>query len=134
MRRWLMIAVLALAGCANAPAGNPQTESQVYPITENQAQKVITDSLRQILPGRVPVKIGNGYQSRMWFAIDNHRIRGFYYSAKGRRSDGTIVPGFRFEVRHSGTMPITGSRRARHLHRAIHLRAAAIAPSLPQSQ
>ena len=131
MRVLLMIALLALAGCANAPAGAPQTESQIYPIAEDQAKKVIVNSLRQILPGRTPAKIANGYQSRMWFAVDNHRIRGFYYAAKGRRADGTVVPGIRFEVRHSGTMPITGSRRARHLHRAIHLRAAAIAQPLP---
>lgn len=133
MRVLVLLGLLALGACANAPAGDVRTESQVYPITQAQAEEVIVASLRTVLPGRTPAKIRNGYQSRMWFAIDNHRIRGFYYTAKGKRPDGSAIDGYRFEVRHSGTLPATGSRRARHLHRQIHQRAAAIAPPLPQT-
>lgn len=135
MRVWLLIGLLALAGCANAPAGDPRSETLVYPITEEQANTIIRESLLEVLPSVRPVKVvkggWKGYQSRRWFVIDNHRIRGFYYAAKGRRPDGAIISGYRFEIRHSGSMPISGSRWARHLHAALHRRAAEVATPVP---
>lgn len=119
-----------LTGCASAPAGDPQAESKVYPFTLEQAKQVIVESLREAIPSREPVAIANGYQSKIWFAIDNHRIRGFYYPAKGKSPDGQTVEGYRFTVRHSGTLPITGSTKARRFFAILHRRAAEIAPPL----
>ncbi|HUT48261.1 MAG TPA: hypothetical protein VM325_02885 [Alphaproteobacteria bacterium] len=135
MRILLLIALLALAGCANEPAGDKRSELRVYPVTEDQANKIIRDSLLEAFPGTRPARVDKpgqkGFQSRKWFAADNHRIRGYYRVAKGRRPDGSIVPGFRFRVRHSGSMPITGPRWARRFHRVLHRRAAEVAAPLP---
>lgn len=122
--------IFALTGCANAPAGDPQSEAKVYPFTLEQAKQVIVESLREAIPSREPVAIANGYQSRIRFAIDTHRIRGFYYPAKGKSADGRMVEGYRFTVRHSGTLPITGSTKARRFFAVLHRRAAEIAPPL----
>jgi len=134
-RMGLLIGLLALAACANEPAGDTSTESRVYPVTEAQVNKIIRDSLIEALPGITPARVDKpgqkGYQSRRWIVADNHRVRGFYHPAKGRRPDGTIVSGYRLEVRHSGTIPISGSRWARRFHRILHRRAAEVAAPLP---
>jgi len=134
-RLLLLFGMLALTACASAPAGDKSTESRVYPVSEEQIRKVIRESLVEALPRISPVPVDKpnqkGYQSRRWIVADNHRIRGFYFPAKGRRPDGSVVDGYRLEVRHSGTIPISGSRWARRFHRILHRRAAELAAPLP---
>lgn len=136
-RAWILIGLLALAACASTPEGNQSTELRVYPVSEEQIRTIIRESLVEAMPGISPVPVDKpgqkGYQSRMWVLIDSHRVRGFYFPAKGRRSDGSVVSGYRVVVRHSGTILISGPRAARRLHRILHRRAAEVAAPLPMA-
>lgn len=124
---------LALASCAGqmstSGADLPPDRRVVYPITAEQADQVLAQSMTALFP-ESPISAvvlpGKGYTATVRFALDSHQITAIAVPAQGRGASGP-VNGYEFRVTHAGTMPITGNNRSVALFKAINERAASLA-------
>lgn len=128
---------LALAGCSGqmSTAGGefPPDRRVVYPITAEQADKVLTQAMTASFPDSPISSValpGKGYTATIRFALDSHQITAVAVPAQGRGAAGP-VNGYEFRVMNAGTMPITGNNRSVALFKAINDRAAAVAAPVP---
>ncbi|MDC0157071.1 hypothetical protein OAK38_04845 [Verrucomicrobia bacterium] len=118
----LIIAILCLvAGCAGTISSVNKNQSLFYEMSEEQADKLVASAMASEFAGSISrVEFPNkGYQATIRFAIDTHTIVAYFIPASGGGKKGFV-----FEVNHSGTMPISGSSRARSTYNKIIDRAA----------
>lgn len=135
----LLLAALFAAGCvSNSWDSTTDADGRevpgVYPMTALQADGVLRDAFAAEFPDKELRAIDHphdGYDVTVWWAIDHDHVHGTMVPAQGRKQDGTQVPGFVFEVGHSGTAPAAGVPHAQRLKRKIEELAREIARPLP---
>ncbi len=134
----LAAGVLAIGGCASAPARTPGTYvsrgEPVYMITEAQADQILVDAMNAEFGTSPIVRVehpNKGYQATIKFLFDSHQIVGTMVPSRGRRADGTVQDGFYFTVAHSGTMPLSGISRSKRLRERLSEAATTLSPSVP---
>ena len=124
-----------LAGCSGtrSTVADPST-AHVYPLSEEQANQVVAEAMAAEFSGSAISRVdfpNSGYRVTIRFALDSHDIVALFIPAKARTTEGEIVDGYVFEVNDSGTMAISGRRRASKLFEGIQQRANRIAAPLP---
>lgn len=136
-----VVGVLALSGCASAPARTPGTyvsqSEPVYLITEAQADQILVDAMNVEFGSDPIVRVeapNKGYQATIKFLFDSHQIVATMVPSRGRASDGTVQGGYYFNVTHSGTMPLSGMSRSKRMRERLSEAATAISPSVPSAQ
>ena len=137
----LMVGLLAcclLWSCAGtlstAGYGSDTPSPQMFPFSPEAADKILATAMAGEFAGNPVSRVefpNKGYQVTIRFALDSHTIVAYMIPAKGRTDTGEIVPGFAFEVSHSGTMPISGGSRASSLFKRIVYDANLTARPLP---
>lgn len=143
MRALWMLTALALgaflvAGCegkvSNLNSATPGGRSIVYPISYEDADRVLSQSMVALFPGS-PISAvalpNKGYTATLRILLDTHQITATAIPGVGQAPDGRRINGYSFEVGHSGTIPITGGNRASALFERINQQAAGIAAPLP---
>lgn len=137
----LATGVLAIGGCASAPARTPGTyvsqSEPVFLITEAQADHILVDAMNTEFGTSPIVRIehpNKGYQATIKFLFDSHQIVATMVPSKGRQSDGTVQDGYYFTVSHSGTMPLSGMTRSRRLRDRLSEAATKLSPSVPAAR
>ncbi len=131
-----VISTLAVLGLLIGCAGTRSTASDpadawMYPLTNEQAERVLTEAMAAEFSGSALSRVdipNRGYKVTIRFALDSHDIVAVMVPAKGKTTDGEQVDGFVFEVNDSGTMAISGRRRANRLFEGIQNRASQVAP------
>lgn len=134
--------VMLLTGCtttrttvntgdaATAAAG----PTEMYPITPEQADKVLTKSMMDQFGDAPLIRIDapyKGYTVHTIFLLDSHRFTARMIPAKGQAGNGKVVDGYIFDVIDSGTMLISGQIRAESLIKHIFNNASQIAKPIP---
>ncbi|GAA0381475.1 hypothetical protein GCM10009093_05570 [Brevundimonas terrae] len=137
----LVAGVLALSGCASAPArtpGNYVSQSEpVFLITEAQADQILVDAMNiefgtaPIVRIEAPTK---GYQATIKFLFDSHQIVATMVPSRGRAADGSAQAGYYFNVSHSGTMPPSRMSRSKRMRERLSQAAGALSPSVPAAR
>ncbi len=134
----LALSAIFLAGCegkvSNLNSATPGGKSIVYPISYDDADRVLSQSMIAVFPDTPVSAVAlphKGYTATLRILLDSHQITAMAILGAGQRPDGQRVNGYSFEVVHSGTIPITGGNRATALFETINQRAAAISPALP---
>jgi hypothetical protein len=90
----------------------------MYPMTAEQADKVLIDAMKYQFPDASIVRVElpyKGYFVTQRFLLDSQDFTSRMIPAKGLDQHGKTVDGFYFEVIDAGTMPISGSIRASSL-------------------
>lgn len=142
IKKLMLVGLLAgtalLTGCAGTIStvghGSDKASAQMFPLSTEAADKVIATAMAGEFAGSAVSRVefpNKGYQATIRFALDSHTIVAYKIPAKGRNSKGEVVPGFAFEVSHSGTMPISGGGRASSLFKRIVHDATLTAGPLP---
>ena len=134
----VFVVLSTLVGCSSsrstaAGPGGP-AEAVMFPLSAEQADKIIASAVAAEFPGKPVSRVefpNKGYQVTIRFALDSHTIVATMIPAKGRKPDGEVAEGFVFEVNDSGTMVISGRRRASKLFKRINERARVAAQPLP---
>lgn len=137
MKPMVCVLALALAGCAgqisNSQANSP-TGAVVYPISADDADRVIGQAMVETFPG-TPISAvalpNKGYTATIRLLLDSHQITATAIPAAGVDAQGARVNGYSFDVSNSGTMPLTASARSDALFKLINTRAAALHPAIP---
>lgn len=134
----LVLGVLAISGCASAPARTPgnyvSQNAAVFLITEAQADRILVEAMNVEFGNSPIVRVehpNKGYQATISFLLDSHQIVATMVPSKGRAGDGTTRDGYAFDVRHTGTMPLSGMARAGRLRERLSRAAEALSPSVP---
>lgn len=127
----LLFGILLLSGCSGtrSTVADPST-AHVYPLTEEQANLIVAEAMSAEFSGSAISRVdfpNSGYRVTIRFALDSHDIVALYIPAKGKGPDGETLDGFVFEVNDSGTMAISGRRRANKLFEGIQQRANRVA-------
>jgi hypothetical protein len=94
----------------------------MFPFSPDAADKILATAIAGEFAGNPVSRVefpNKGYQATIRFALDSHTIVAYMIPAKGLTDAGEVVPGFAFEVSHSGTMPISGGNRASSLFKRI---------------
>jgi len=108
----------------------------MFPISSEQADRILATATTGEFAGSAISRVefpNKGYQATIRFALDSHTIVAYMISAKGKKGDGTVVDGFYFEVSNSGTMPLSGGKRAKKLFERLVRDASVIATPTPIS-
>lgn len=133
----LCAGVLALSGCASAPARTPGTyvsqSEPVFLISEAQADQILVDAMNVEFGASPIVRIehpNKGYQATIKFFTDSHQIVATMVPSRGRKADGNVADGYYFNVSHSGTMPLSGIARSKRLRERLSDAATALSPSV----
>jgi len=119
---------------STANRGSAADSAEMFPLTAEVADKVVATAMATVFPGTPVSRVefpNKGYQAMIRFALDSHTIVAYMIPAKGFDSAGKDVPGFTFEVSHSGTMPLSGSGKASSLFKRIVHDAKLLASPLP---
>lgn len=119
----LATTVISTVGCATSRstaqyASADVSTQYIYPITEEQADKVLTEAMKYQFPDAPIVRVElpyKGYFVTRRFLLDSQDFTARMIPAKGIDQSGKTVNGFYFEVLDAGTMPISGSVRASSL-------------------
>lgn len=119
----LATTVISTVGCATSRstaqyASADVSTQYIYPITEEQADKVLTEAMKYQFPDAPIVRVElpyKGYFVTRRFLLDSQDFTARMIPAKGIDQSGKAVNGFYFEVLDAGTMPISGSVRASSL-------------------
>ena len=125
------ILCLLVAACGTAGKGEPL--AIVYPIDAKTADRLIYEALRlEFPPNRIePIEHRDpGYRCTVYSGTEPLIIEVYRYAVKGKRPDGTVVDGFRFDLDKEGFDP-RGDARAERVVKTIRRRARAIAEPLP---
>lgn len=137
----LILGVLAISGCASAPARIPgnyvSQNAAVFLITEAQADRILVDAMNVEFGSSPVVRVehpNKGYQATISFLLDSHQIVATMAPSRGRLADGSVRDGYTFVVRHNGTMPLSGMARANRLRERLSQAAEALSPSVPAAQ
>lgn len=137
----LVLGVLAVAGCASAPARIPGTyvsqSAPVFLITEAQADRILLDAMNVEFGNSPIVRVehpNKGYQATISFLFDSHQIVATMVPSTGRLGDGSVRDGYYFNVTHNGTMPLSGMSRANRLRDRLSQAAGALSPSVPAAR
>lgn len=137
MKLIVCVLALGLAGCAgqisNTQANSP-TGAVVYPISADEADRVIGQAMIETFPG-TPISAvalpNKGYTTTIRLLLDSHQITATAVPSSGMDAQGVKVNGYAFDVSNSGTMPLTASARSDALFKLINARAGAIHPAIP---
>ncbi|MBN8500656.1 MAG: hypothetical protein J0M19_05845 [Sphingomonadales bacterium] len=134
----LILGALAIGGCASAPARTPgnyvSQNAAVFQITEAQADRILVEAMNVEFGNSPIVRVehpNRGYQATISFLLDSHQIVATMVPSKGRSGDGAIRDGYAFDVRHTGTMPLSGMARAGRLRERLSRAAEALSPGVP---
>ncbi|MBS0588545.1 MAG: hypothetical protein JSS37_11480 [Proteobacteria bacterium] len=119
----LATTVISTVGCATSRstaqyASADVSTQYIYPMTEEQADKVLTEAMKYQFPDAPIVRVElpyKGYFVTRRFLLDSQDFTARMIPAKGIDQSGKTVNGFYFEVLDAGTMPISGSVRASSL-------------------
>ncbi|VTO19727.1 hypothetical protein [Brevundimonas vancanneytii] len=137
----LYAGVLALSGCASAPARTPGTyvsqSEPVFLISEAQADQILVDAMNVEFGSDPIVRVehpNKGYQATIKFLFDSHQIVATMVPSRGRSGDGSVQDGYYFNVTHSGTMPLSGMSRSKRLRERLSQAATALSPSVPAAR
>lgn len=137
----LMVGVLALSGCASAPARTPGTyvsqSEPVYLITEAQADQILVDAMNVEFGSDPIVRVeapNKGYQATIKFLFDSHQIVATMVPSRGRAGYGSVQAGYYFNVSHSGTMPLSAMSRSKRMRERLSQAASALSPSVPAAR
>lgn len=137
----LVAAALTIGGCASAPARTPGSYvsqgEPVYLITEAQADQILVDAMNAEFGTAPIVRVEyphKGYEATIKFVFDSHQIVATMVPAKGVAPDGSVQDGYAFAVTHSGTMPLSGISRSRHMRERLAEAATALSPSVPAAR
>lgn len=116
IKKTIRAALIALAatalGCTTT-ATNPisvdskTSISQMYPITQEQADKILAQSLAEEFPKSSIVRVElpyKGYQATWRIGFTSHDFTLRMLPAKGTTSDGKMVEGYTFEVLDYGSL------------------------------
>ena len=127
-----------VSGCSStlstASGDGDKAAPRVFLITAEQAERIIATAITAQFSGSPISRVefpNKGYQATVRFLLDSHTFVAYMIAAKGRSSDGTIQPGFAFEVSNSGTMPLSGGSRASDLFQRLIRDASALSPATP---
>ncbi len=137
----LALGILAISGCASAPARTPGTyvsqSEPVFLISEAQADQILVDAMNVEFGTSPIVRVehpNKGYQTTIKFLVDSHQIVATMVPSRGRKADGTVEDGYYFNVTHSGTMPLSGIARSNRLRERLSNAATALSPSVPAAR
>jgi hypothetical protein len=117
-----------------ADSTDSTTPSVMYPITADQADKIIVKSMVMqfgevdLVSVAAPYK---GYKVEVRWLLDKHSLTGRIVPAQGIRPDGSIADGYIFEVRDAGNHPTRGKEAARSLLEKMYSNADQVAKPLP---
>lgn len=115
-------------------SGDPSIPSVMYPVTTEQADKILIKSMVaefgevDLISVAAPYK---GYTLKVSWLLDTHNFTARMLPAEGIRQDGSIVKGFSFEVRDWGSLPTRGNATARELLEKIQSNADEVSKPLP---
>ena len=130
--------IIALAGCSStqstASGDGDKATASVYLISEEQAERLLATAITAQFAGTPISRVefpNKGYQATVRFLLDSHTVVAYMVKAKGRGNDGTVKSGYAFEVSNSGTMPLSGGKRAGDLFQRLIRDASAISPGIP---
>lgn len=138
-RAALIISIIFLfSGCSStqstASGGGDKTAPRVFLLSTEQAEKILATAMYAQFSD-VPISRvdfpNKGYKATVGFLLDSHTIVAYMIAAKGRSVDGTVKPGFAFEVSNAGTMPLSGGSRAGDLFQRLMRDASVISPAVP---
>lgn len=137
----LAAGVLAISGCASAPARTPGSyvsqSEPVFLITEAQADQILVDAMNVEFGNSPIVRVeypNKGSQATIKFLFDSHQIVATMVPSRGRQTDGSVRDGYYFTVSHSGTMPLSGMTRSRRLRDRLSEAATELSPSVPAAR
>ncbi len=137
----LAAGLLAISGCASAPARTPGTyvsqSEPVYLISEAQADRILVDAMNIEFGSDPIVRVehpNKGYQATIKFLFDSHQIVATMVPSRGRSGDGSVEDGYYFNVSHSGTMPLSGISRSKRMRDRLTEAAGALTPSVPAAR
>lgn len=137
----LAAGVLAVSGCASAPARTPGSyvsqSEPVFLLTEAQADQILVDAMNVEFGNSPIVRVeypNRGYQATIKFLFDSHQIVATMVPSRGLRADGAVHDGYAFNVTHSGTMPLSGMSRSKRLKERLSQAASALSPSVPAAK
>jgi len=137
----LAAGLLAVGGCASAPARTPGSyvsqSEPVYLITEAQADRILVDAMNVEFGSDPIVRVehpNEGYQATIKFLFDSHQIVATMVPSRGRSGDGSVQDGYYFNVTHSGTMPLSGMSRSKRMRERLSQAATALSPSVPAAR
>ncbi|WMJ09647.1 hypothetical protein [Nitrosomonas sp. sh817] len=119
----LVAIAISMVGCAASRSTAQHASADVstqymYPMTAEQADKVITEAMNYQFPDAPILRVElpyKGYFVTRRFLLDSQDFTARMILAKGIDQNGKTVSGFYFEVLDAGTMPISGSIRASSL-------------------
>lgn len=137
----LAATALAIAGCASAPARTPGSyvsqSEPVFLISEAQADRILVDAMNAEFGTSPIVRVehpNKGYQATIKFFFDSHQIVATMVPSQGVAAGGAVQDGYYFAVTHSGTMPLSGISRSRHMRERLAEAATALSPSVPAAK
>jgi PAS domain S-box-containing protein len=108
--------------------------AEMFPISAQQADRILYDALTAEFAGTSPRRITGGSQGlevTIRFAIQAYTISALRIPATGQRADGSLVEGYRFLVSSSGTIPKTLQARGERLLRNVEYEAGLLAAARP---
>jgi len=125
----------ALVGCSStqstASGDGDKATASVYLISAEQAERILATAMTAQFAGSPISRVefhNKGYQATVRFLLDSHTVVAYMIAAKGRGVDGTVQSGYAFEVSNSGTMPLSGGKRASDLFQRLLRDASAVSP------
>jgi hypothetical protein len=134
----LTIISVGLSACSStqtmAGRGSDSTSAQMFPLTEEQADKLLATVMTSEFAGSPISRVefpNKGYQTTVQFILDSHTIIAYRVAAKGVTPSGKRVSGYYFTVSSGGTMPISQGSRASRVYQRLKAEASALAPPLP---
>lgn len=106
------IIVIAAMGCTTTATypisvDSKTSVSQMYPIAQEQADKILAQSLAEEFPDSSIVRVElpyKGYQATWRISVASHDFTLRMLPAKGIAPDGKIVDGYTFEVLDYGAL------------------------------
>ena len=133
---------IATVGCATTRSTAHQASADasthyMYPMTAEQADKVLIEAMKYQFPDAPIVRVElpyRGYFVTQRFLLDSHDFTSRMIPVKGSEQNGKTVDGFYFEVLDAGTMLISGSVRASSLFDKIIAIADNVAKPLPTAR
>lgn len=120
--------LILLCGCAGTLStvgrSSDKASAQIFPLSTEVANKILATAMAGEFAGSAISRVEfphNGYQATIRFGLDSHTIVAYMIPAKGRSGTGEVVPGYVFEVSHSGTRLLAGPISASSLfERIVH--------------
>jgi hypothetical protein len=120
-----LVMLSALTGCLVACSSTQSTISNdgaAYALSREKAREIVNAGILAnfspdyVNPGPLDSLTSSGY---IRFALDTHTITASAIPVKGYNSSGGLVDGYGFLVNSFGTMPISGSQRAKSVYNLL---------------